>query len=1109
MSYKLFLFTTLLFCFSSFLFGQNHKTDQWLQEGNANFENLNYSEAIESYQKSWDKTQNIEALWGLANATFELGNQLNLNGQSQKAQTRYSNAFELANQLTNLDSHEVDYLLFRGKMYLYNGKADRATLDFEEAKSKFPDSGRVYYYLWTQVNIDLASKVKHDYIEKAFSLDPNLFELHQELGTYYTNLNNADEAIFHYEKALEISPKNYKANFALGQVYWALGDLDKMRVHFQQSLDYFPDFGYAKMYLAGVELMSSNTPAAIPLIKTALKDNPATEQLLTFYIQNYPELANYNFQGTKEESPVDALGYPTYYSQGVALAQAFDFYSAIDVLHQSNDIYGDYALAQPAWQASILSWLTHCYREIGNYGAAAQTGKQALELSIKNNLTTDQASLASNLSMVYYTWGDYPKTIAYARASIGYLEKNNQRGQLYDAYINIGSYYRKWEQADSAVYFHKKALDEIQSPTEMKYVVAQKELALSYVALGKMNAAKTIILQMNKTRETYDFSDQNSVLDLGSAEVYYALGDYKIAWEYISKAFDHFSQVEQVSPDHPTLIPFLEKYVGLSVKLNKKELAAKNYQALNQKLINQISTYFSAMSENGKLLFYRDVKKHFESFNSYAVYETKLDQNILTQLLKNQLLLKGVLFNDQMKIQKAMLASEDKSLKSTYQVLMDNKNLLARSVSLSPEEKNNRRLDAKQIQHDIDSLQIQLLNMGMEPSTNSVFEPELVHKVKQVLAPGEAAIEMVRFRTFDFSKGGKFTEQVNYLALILKEGSDKISYVHIKNGNELEGKNYQAYSNAISFELEDHKSYEAFWKPITDQLSDVGRVYLSGDGIYHKINVNTLLNPASGQFVIDELDVHLVTSSRDLLKPNSPLPIRGDILLVGFPTYQLGTGVTTPDKNKKTIATRAFTNIENLAPLPGTYTEVTTIESILDQTKWKTKVLTGEDALEEKIKELNNTTILHIATHGYFQETSPKDNPLFYSGLFLSGASSKFQNKSEDGDDGILTAYEAMHLNLNETQMVVLSACETGMGHIENGEGVYGLQRAFLIAGSKSVVMSFWKVNDQTTMDLMINFYKNLSTNKDKHVAFKNAQLQLKMKHPNPKYWGAFNIVGR
>lgn len=1110
MTKNLVLLTILCFA-SSLLLSQKRKTDELINQGDVLFENLNYSKAIEAYQKSWDKTQDANALWGLANATFELGNQFNFNGQTQKAQIKYSNALELANQLTNLDSLEADYVLFRGKMFYYNNRIEYAQSDFEEAKIKFPNNGRVYYYLWTLINTDATGKVQHEYVNKAFSLDPNLYELHQELGAYYSNLNQAEKAISHFEKALAISPKNYKAHFALGQIYMALGDLSKMRTHFEQSLNYFPKFGYAKMFLAGVELMSSNTPAAIPLIKAALKDNPATEQYLTYYIQNYPELANYNFVATKDQSPIDVQGYPTFYNQGVALAQAFDFYGAINVLHQSNDVYGDYALAQPAWQASILSWLTHCYREIGNYGAAAQTGKQALDIALKNNLTTDQASLAANLSMVYYTWGDYPKTIAYARASIDYLEKNNQRGQLYDAYINIGSYYRKWEQADSAVYFHKKALEEIQSPTEMKYVLAQKELALSFIANKKASSARSMIEQMNKTREVYSFEDEDAVLDLGSAEVYYALGKYEVAWAFISKAFDHFSKLEQVSPDHPSIIPFLENYVALAVKLNMDDLATKNYQALNYKLISQISHYFSAMSENGKLLFYRDIKKHFESFNSFALFQTKLDQALLNQLLENQLLLKGLLFNDQAKIQNSIINSEDEELKSTFQELLDKKNLLARSISLTPEEKNIRGINQKNIQIEIDSLQIQLLNLGMASSSNSVIETELVKKVKQTLKPGEAAIEMIRFRTYDYDNGGHFTEEVNYLALILKGGNEDISYVHIKNGNELEGKNYLAYSNAISFELEDQKSYKAFWKTISNELSDINRVYFSGDGVYHKININTLLNPATDHYVIDELDVHLVTSTRDLLKTNSLLPVRGEILLVGFPTYHIGTDKVPLDKglNQNTIATRAFTNIENLQALPGTYSEVTTIESILDNTKWKTKVLTGENALEERIKEIKNTTILHIATHGYFQESSPKDNPLFYSGLFLSGASSNYQNKTEHVEDGILTAYEAMHLNLNETEMVVLSACETGMGHIENGEGVYGLQRAFLIAGSKAVVMSFWKVNDQTTMDLMINFYKNLSSSKDKHVAFRKAQLQLKEKHPNPKYWGAFNIVGR
>lgn len=1100
----------LFFIASTTLIGQTKKNDSWLDKGDEYFENLKYFEAIQVYQKSWDKNENLDALWGLANATFELGNQYQFNGKGGEAQVKYAQALNFAEILSSKDSKKADYLLFRGLMYLYNNRAETAKKDFEEANAKFPSSGRAYYYLWTQINTDLASKVQHEYVQKAFSLDPNLYELHQELGAYYSSLNQADQAINHYEKALELSPKNYKANFALGQVYWALGNLDKMRTHFQQSLDYFPDFGYAKMLLAGVELMSSNTPAAIPLIRAALKDNPATEQYLTSYIQNYPELANYNFKETEDDSPIDPQGYPKYYMQAVGLAQTYDFFKAIDLLHRSYDVYGQYALAQPAWQTSILSWLTHCYREIGNYAAAAQTGRQALDLAIKNNLATDQASLAANLSMVYYTWGDYPKTIEYAKASLAFLEKNNQSAHLYDAYINIGSYYRKWDQADSAIYFHKKALGDIYGTSELKYVLAQKELSLSLIAFQELDSARIIIEQMNKTREVYSFSDQDAVLDLGSAEVYYALGEYEKAWEFISKAFDHFAKLEEASPFHPSIIPFLENYIGLAINLEMNDLANGNYQALNTKVINQIFTYFPAMSENGKLLFYRDVKKYFESFNSYALNQTEVDQNMLNQLLENQLLLKGLLFNDQMKVQNSIMTSDDKALKSTFQDLLDKKNLLARSISLSSEEKDRREIDSKSIQHKIDSLQIQLQLMGTSPSS-SIYEPDLIQKVMHALKPGEAAIEMIRFRTYDFSNGGKFTEQINYFAMILKGGSNRVSIIPIRNGNELEGKAYQAYSNAILFEVEDRKSYDVYWKDIADELSEVDRVYLSGDGVYHKININTLLNPKTNQFVIDEMDVRLITSTRDLLKNNSLLPTRGEILLVGFPTYHLGAGISSANSNpiKGTMATRAFTSIENLKPLPGTYSEVTTIESILNQTKWKTRVLTGEDALEERIKELENTTILHIATHGYFEETSPKDNPLFYSGLFLSGASSKYQNQSGQGDDGILTAYEAMQLNLNETQMVVLSACETGMGHIENGQGVYGLQRAFLIAGSNSVVMSFWKVNDQTTMDLMINFYQNLSTTKDKHVAFRNTQLQLKEKYPNPKYWGAFNIVGR
>jgi CHAT domain-containing protein len=199
-------------------------------------------------------------------------------------------------------------------------------------------------------------------------------------------------------------------------------------------------------------------------------------------------------------------------------------------------------------------------------------------------------------------------------------------------------------------------------------------------------------------------------------------------------------------------------------------------------------------------------------------------------------------------------------------------------------------------------------------------------------------------------------------------------------------------------------------------------------------------------------------------------------------------------------------------------------------------ILTQLQATENALKQVKAPKILHIATHGFFLEdvemVSPTDygfgnrgisvqpvegipetpkvenpeNPLLRSGIALA----RFNQRSSSNEDGVLTALEASGLNLYGTKLVVLSACETGLGDVKNGEGVYGLRRAYIIAGAESQVMSLWKVDDTGTKDLMVSYYNRLMNNEGRSEALRQTQLAMlrSQNYQHPYYWGAFLPIG-
>ena len=207
------------------------------------------------------------------------------------------------------------------------------------------------------------------------------------------------------------------------------------------------------------------------------------------------------------------------------------------------------------------------------------------------------------------------------------------------------------------------------------------------------------------------------------------------------------------------------------------------------------------------------------------------------------------------------------------------------------------------------------------------------------------------------------------------------------------------------------------------------------------------------------------------------------------------------------------------APLAGTADEARSIKSLFPEAL----VLTGQQATKPALKRLEAPRVLHIATHGFFLDDAKDnanrtpgtraisvktslENPFLRSGLALAGA-----NLNRSGaDDGILTALEASNLNLWGTKVVTLSACETGVGEVKNFEGVYGLRRAFFLAGAETLLMSMWPVSDRVTRETMTAFYTGLRDGLGRGEALRQAQLSM-LKHKDrqhPFYWASFILGG-
>jgi CHAT domain-containing protein/tetratricopeptide (TPR) repeat protein len=743
-------------------------------------------------------------------------------------------------------------------------------------------------------------------------------------------------------------------------------------------------------------------------------------------------------------------------------------------------------------------------KETGFYTEAETDFKKALELAKTQNDQLAKALICNNIAMTYLDMNKLKDAESFMNTCIteaSSVLKDNSSNAI-KLQINLANIYRFEKKYDDAEKLYLKAIEvkEKKLGAHPDLAHLKKGLAQLYMEMGKNSEVEKLL------QSAYDINKRK----LGESNPATVSTQQELANFYrfnnnAAKALELMEKVvvkkkEIYGENHPNYIQALEDLALTQWQNNKIAETKANYKIVIDNTLNYINTFFHSLNDNEKTLYWEKTNTRLQRFYSFA--QTNAADASLTQQLYNTVInTKGFLLSNSSKIRNIISLSTDESLKAAYKQWLETKENLNQAYQLSKEELVQENINVDSLKRRADELERELSQKSALFNESNNEKTVTYATIQQQLKAGEAAVEILELNEY---KNG-FTGNDKYIALLLTQTELKL--IELGDAKSIQGAIGDFRTKTIDQKPE-NEAYAATWKLLDEQLNGITKLYLSLDGAYHQLSINALKDGA-GKYLVDKYSLQFTGNTKDIIsvKQTESASVKPTTaFLIGNPQY--GTNGV-------------------VAQLPGTEAEVKNITKLLTTYKVKTTALYGPDATESKVKEINSPSILHIATHGYFladldqlettkilgvDVSAAKENPLLRSGVLLANCENVFDENfhpSPNSENGILTAYEAMSLNLDKTDLVVLSACETGLGSVKQGEGVYGLQRAFLIAGAKSIIMSLWSVSDAATMELMTLFYTNYAKSGNKQQAFSDAIKQLKVKYKEPFFWSAFVMLSK
>jgi CHAT domain-containing protein len=743
-------------------------------------------------------------------------------------------------------------------------------------------------------------------------------------------------------------------------------------------------------------------------------------------------------------------------------------------------------------------------KETGYYTEAESDLKKALELATAQNNTLAIALINNNLAMTHLDMNKLKDAEAHMNTSINEAAKilKDYSSNFIKLQVNLANIYRFQKRYEESEKLYLKAIEikEKKLGAHPDLAHLKTGLAQLYMEMGKNAEVEKLLLSAIDIYKR-KLSNNNPATLSTQQELanFYRFTNNPI------KSLDLMLKVVEAKKtifgeSHPNYVQALEDLALAQWQSNKTLDAKLNYKTVINNTLNYINTFFNSLNDNEKTLYWEKTNTRLQRFYSFA--QTNAADTSLTKQLYNTVInTKGFLLSNSSKIRNIISSSTDESLKTAYKNWLETKENLNQAYQLSKEELVQEKVNVDSLKRRADELERELSQKSSLFNESNNEQTVTYTTIQQKLKTGEAALEILELHEY---KNG-FTGNDKYIALLLTQNELKlIELGETKSINDAIGE----FRTKTIDQKPENEAYASTWKTLDEQLTGITKLYLSLDGAYHQLSINALKDGA-GKYLVDKYSIQFTGNTKDIIsvKQTESESIKPtSAFLIGNPLY-----------GKNGV----------VAQLPGTELEVKNITKLLTTYKVKTTTLYGAKATEAKVKDINSPSILHIATHGYFladlsqlettkvlgvDVAAAKENPLLRSGVLLANCENVFDENfhpSPNSENGILTAYEAMSLNLEKTDLVVLSACETGLGSVKQGEGVYGLQRAFLIAGAKSIIMSLWSVSDEATMELMTLFYTNYAKSGNKQQAFSDAIKQLKIKYKEPFFWSAFVMLSK